>query len=157
MFLQPRAHKVNTKTTSEVHLRNCLLNGLFLHLSTRGHQTAYFSPQPRNTLSFFQALPVRDRVRYVGEVGEGWGVSCPPVCRENRADLSWMVQVQQTVSKDTRRLRQRGQRRAGQFLQSILSHVHTHINRFSKKNMNQANHIHTVVGMIQRGVMTGLG
>lgn len=40
-----------------------------------------------------ESLPADDRVRWGGEMGEGWGVSCPPVCSENRVDLSWLVHV----------------------------------------------------------------
>lgn len=46
----------------------------------------------------------------MGQMGRGWGVSCPPVCSENRVDPSWVIQVKQTVGKDTRRLHQMGQR-----------------------------------------------
>lgn len=40
----------------------------------------------------------------MSEVGEDWGESCSPVCREKRVDLSWGVKVEQAVSKDARRL-----------------------------------------------------
>lgn len=40
----------------------------------------------------------------MSEVGEGWGESSSPICREKRGDLSRGVEVEQAVSKDTRRL-----------------------------------------------------
>lgn len=40
----------------------------------------------------------------MSEVGEGWGESCSPICRENGVDLSRGVKVEQAVSKDARRL-----------------------------------------------------
>lgn len=43
-------------------------------------------------------LPGRGGVTHVSEEGEGWGESCPPICREKRVDLSMGVKVEQAVS-----------------------------------------------------------
>lgn len=40
----------------------------------------------------------------MSELGEGRGERRPPICRENRVDLSGGVEVEQAVSKDAGRL-----------------------------------------------------
>ena len=47
-----------------------------------------------------EILPGGVGVTCVSEVGEGWGESSSPVCREKRGDLSVGVKVEQAVSKD---------------------------------------------------------
>lgn len=49
-------------------------------------------------------LPGGVGVTRVSELGEGRGERRPPICRENRVDLSGGVEVEQAVSKDAGRL-----------------------------------------------------
>lgn len=55
-------------------------------------------------LHISRILPGGVGVTCVSEVGEGWGESCSPICREKRDDLSRGVKVEQAVSKGARRL-----------------------------------------------------
>lgn len=57
-----------------------------------------------NLEALWGLLPVGHGVTRGGEVGGGWGENSSPVCREESADLSGGVRVEQAVSKDARRL-----------------------------------------------------
>lgn len=70
------------------------------------------------TVYLQRILPGGDACR--SKVGESWGESCSPICREKRGCLRRGVKVEQTIGKDTRRLhRRRREKQGGQFLFSL--------------------------------------
>ena len=60
--------------------------------------------KPVSVLGAGGFLPGGVGVARVSELGEGRGERRPPICRENRVDLSGGVKVEQAGSKDAGRL-----------------------------------------------------